>query len=222
MLRASSSLNKVVETPGKRGPRLGQITRRPAKRGHLGSQENITETDFLVGFWPFCFWGPDETGRKKSKTRSDAVVDVLLWLEGQSNLFRDLLSLAHISLEKQCPHSDNSPPSEEFSQFCQIWMYLRFWSHCLNLHTCISHVCPVVGSIYFIRCPCSSCDACYWLLMCTQCCCACVCVSICLWNPNLRVALLTGYLIALIPWPKILSSTCLKFLTSLFFFAWNS
>lgn len=52
MLRAASPLNKVMETPGKRGPRLGQITRKPAKRA---LQENITETDFLVAFWPFCF-----------------------------------------------------------------------------------------------------------------------------------------------------------------------
>lgn len=54
-LRASSPLNKVMETPGKRGLRLGQITRKPAKRGLLSSQENTTETDFLFGFWPFCF-----------------------------------------------------------------------------------------------------------------------------------------------------------------------
>lgn len=55
MLRVSSPLNKVMETPGKRGPRLGQIIRKPAKRVFLGSQENTAETDFLVGSWPFCF-----------------------------------------------------------------------------------------------------------------------------------------------------------------------
>lgn len=71
MLRASSPLNKVMETPRKRGPRLGQSTRKPAKRGLLSSQENITETDFLVGSWPFCFRGLAETrkGKRQNKVR---------------------------------------------------------------------------------------------------------------------------------------------------------
>lgn len=46
----SFSSNKVMETPGKRGPRLGQIVRESAKRSLLGSQDNTTETDFMLDF----------------------------------------------------------------------------------------------------------------------------------------------------------------------------
>lgn len=46
----SFSSNKVMETPGERGPRLGQIDRESAKRSLLGSQDNTTETDFMLDF----------------------------------------------------------------------------------------------------------------------------------------------------------------------------
>jgi hypothetical protein len=67
MLRVSSPSNKVMETPGKRGPRLGQITRKPAKRGLLGSQENTTETDFVLDLGLCAVEAQLEKGREKAK-----------------------------------------------------------------------------------------------------------------------------------------------------------
>lgn len=104
MLRASSALNKVMETPGKRGPRLGQITRKPAKRDLLSCQENITETDFLAGFWLFCFWGPAETreGKRQNKVRPSRRC-VPVFGRSEWSLQRSPQISTHLGLRMECP-----------------------------------------------------------------------------------------------------------------------
>lgn len=63
----SFSSNKVMETPGKRGPRLGQIDRESAKL--LGSQDNTTETDFMLEFSLRVLEAWLKRGGEKGKTR---------------------------------------------------------------------------------------------------------------------------------------------------------
>lgn len=142
MLRASFLLNKVMETPGKRGLRLGQITRKPAKRALLSSQENITETDFLVGFWPFCFWGPTET-RKKSKTNQTSSRYILVWKIRMISL-EILLDFGSYRPIRTNPTAVIILCPQWNSQLCGF--YLRLWSHSL-FPPHISQVCPVVGPI---------------------------------------------------------------------------
>ena len=135
MLRASSALNKVMETPGKRGPRLGQITRKPAKRDLLSCQENITETDFLVGFGFSVFEAQLKLGREKGKTRSDLVVDVFLCLEGQNGPCRDSLKFRLISAYECNAHSRGDfPPSVKFSALPNLDVFKDAVSLSYSLH----------------------------------------------------------------------------------------
>lgn len=68
MLRASSALNKVMETPGKRPQAWTNHQKAsPCQERSPKPLKNITETDFLASFGFSVFEAQLKLGRKKAK-----------------------------------------------------------------------------------------------------------------------------------------------------------
>lgn len=127
-----------METPGKRGLGLGQIDREPAKRSLLGSQDNTTETDFLLDVSLCVFEAQLKRGRgKKKQSKAWPRGSCVPAVGGRCDLFRGPLGCWFVST--RVTYTAVTILHYQWkSQLCQTCMCFTFWSPCLTLHTCPS------------------------------------------------------------------------------------
>ena len=106
------------------------------------------------------------------------------------------------------------PPSVKFSALLNLDVFKDAVSLSYSLHLYPSGLLCSWVLLCFTRSPHSCCNIHYWLLTDPQCVCVfvnvcvcicvCLCLCVCLWNPQIKVALLTGHIFLKSPKPRSL------------------
>ena len=144
---------------------------------------------------------------------------MFLCLEGQNGPCRDPLKFRLISAyEWNAQSRGDFPPSVKFSARPNVEVFKDEVSLSYSLHLCPSGLLCSWVHLCFTRSPHYCCNIHYRLLTDPRCVCVCVlvhvsvctrmclCLCVCLWNPQIKVALLTGHSFLKVLQPKISSS----------------